>query len=313
MKKVILFSFLLLLFIGANAQDKIINTNNDTINCKIISISSERILYELRNTDGSVKGMFIPLSQVAEYLRSNQSKKDSKIPKPESPKSKYTKENPFCLSLNLGRSNIPWYFDNIESPSTMPDYYNKLKTGFHIRATGHYMINNLLGVGVEYSYLKTSTSGSMQFEPSESIYFMDFEKYRQYINYIGASVLLQQHLDAQRKFILSESLSAGVLFLRLEYLNSYPDISQSGYSEISQNTLLTGNSFSMKLGLSTEYRLYKSISIGLSGDFIWGSLKKASFESKGSNNYSSSSEDQKLSHAMKLSRFDYSFFSRYYF
>lgn len=300
MNKFALLPLFLLLFFSAKAQDTIISINHDTIHCTILSISNERILYELKNNNGSVTGKFMPLSQVEEYSRSHQPEKKSE-------------KHELCLGLNVGRSTMPWYFDNFQSSSTMPDYYNKIKTGFHINANAHYMIKGFLGLGVEYSFFKSSTSGSVQREYSPSIFLMESEKCRLYINYLGASVLFQQHLDAQRKFILSESLSAGVLFIRLENQITYPNFSQSSYTDISNNMLLTGNSFSGKFGLTAEYRLFKAASVGLGGDFIWCSLKKASFESKGSNNYSSSGDKQKLSNPMKLSRIDYSFVLRYYF
>ena len=94
---------------------------------------------------------------------------------------------------------------------------------------------------------------------------------------------------------------------------SYPNVNQYSYKDISYNTLLTGKTFSGKVGLTAEYRLLETLSVGLGGDFIWCLLKKASLESKGSNNYSSSTDNQELSAAMKLSRIDYSFVLRYRF
>jgi hypothetical protein len=313
MNKFALLPLFLLLFFSAKAQDKIISIKHDTIHCAIVSISNERIFYELKNNDGSVAGKSMPLSQVAEYSTSHQPEKKSKMGKQEIPKSGYIPENPLCLGLNVGCSTMPWYLDNFQPSSALPDYYNKLKTGIHINASAHYMVKGFLGLGVEYSFFRTSTSGSIPSVSYSSIFIVGSEKYHLYVNYFGASVLFQQHLDAQRKFIISESLSAGVLFLRLEYQNTYPSVTQSGYSDISNNMLLTGNSFGGKLGLTAEYRLFRAVSVGLGGNFIWCSLKKASFKSKGSNNNNYSSNDQELSNAMKLSRIDYSFVLHYYF
>ena len=313
MNKYALIPFLLILFFSAKAQDKIISNNHDTIRCAIVSISNEQILYELKNTDGSVTGKLISLSQVAEYSRSNQPGKKSKMIKPSFQKLVHSPEKPWCLGLKVGRSTMPWYLDDFQSSTAMPDYYNKLKTGFQINASAHYMIKSFLGLGVEYSFFNTGTSGSMHTEYSPLMFLMDSEKDRQYIHYLGASVLFQQHLDARRKFILSESLSAGVLFLRLEEQSTYPNVSQSNYSDISNNLLLTGNTFSGKVGLTAEYRLLKALSVGLGSDFLWCTLKKANFEAKGSNNDSYSEKNQKLSNAIKLSRIDYSFVLRYYF
>jgi hypothetical protein len=300
MNKFALLPFSLLLIFNAKAQDRIISINHDTIHCKIVSVDNQGILYELKNNDGTVTGKFMSLSQMEEYSRTSQTET-----KPE--------KHEMCLGLNAGGSTMPWYLDNYQSYSGMPDYYDELKTGFHIKAAAHYMIKGFLGLGAEYSFFTSNTSGSVQYEYSPSIFLKESEKCRMYINYLGASVLFQQHIGAQRKFILSESLSAGVVFVRLENQVTYPNFNQISYTDISYNTLLTGNSFSGKFGLTAEYRLFKAISLGLGGDFLWCSLKKASYERKGPNNSSSSEDKQKLSNPMKLSRIDYSFVLRYHF
>lgn len=313
MNKFTLLPLFLLLFINAKAQDKIISVNHDTIHCKIVSISSERIFYELNNNDGSITGKSMPLSQVAEYLKLDQPEANSNTDKPETPESVSSPENRFCLGLDAGYSTMPWYLDNFQLSSAMPDYYNGLKTGFHINARAHYMIRSFLGLGVEYSFCKTDMSGTMPIEYLSSVFIMQSEKCSQYINYVGASVLFQQHLDARHKFMLGKSVSAGILFLRLEDQSTYPDVSPWGYSDIANNLLLTGNSFSAKFGLTAAYRLSKSVSVGLGGDFIWCSLKKASVKSRGSDNYSYSSDNEELSDPLKLSRIDCSFVLRYCF
>jgi hypothetical protein len=310
MKKFAIFSFFLFLLFSAKAQDKIISVNQDTIHCKIVSINDERIFYELKNDDGSVTGKFIQLSQVAEYSSSHLLDSKSGI-KQKTPKTRNIPEKPFCLSLNVGGSTMPWYLDYFQSSSSIPDFYDKLEKGFHINADMHYMINDFLGLGAEYSFFKTSASGSLLSVYSSSIFLVGSEKCRQYINYLGASVLFRQYLDANHKFTVSESLSGGILFLRFEDQNIYPFVDQSIYSDNSNNLLLTGNSFSGKLGLTFEYKLFKAMSVGLGGNFIWCSLKKANIESKGSNEFSYSNDNQKLAKTMRLSRIDYSFVLRY--
>jgi len=302
-----------MLILSAKAQDKIISIDHDTIHCSIVLISNERIVYELKNEDGSVTGRFMPLSQVAEYLCTHPLGKYSETGKLKTSKPAVIVENPFCIGLTAGYSAMPWYLDSYQSSTAIPDFMNKLERGFHINANAHYLINNYMGLGVEYSFFKNSASGTMQIEYPSSIFIMESEVCRQYINYLGASVLFQQHPDAKKKFIVRESLSAGVLFLRLEDQVSYPYVSQSGYTDISNNVLLTGNNFSAKLGLSAEYKVLKAVSVGAGGDFILGKLKKGSYEYKGSNNNSATTNNKELTNPMKLSRIDYSFVVRYNF
>jgi len=313
MNKFALLPVFMLLLLTAKAQDRIISIQHDTIDCTIVSINNESIRYELKNKDGSVTGRFMNVSQVAEYTRSPQQENSLKPQKLKIKKQVKALENPWSLGMNIGGSTMPWYFDNIQSLADMPDYYNRLKTGFHINTSAHYMLTGFLGVGAEYSFFETSAGGNLPTQYITSMFLMVSEKYHQYMNYLGPSVLLVQHPDSRRKFILSESLSAGVLFFRLEDQSNFPNIDNSGYTDIKNNTLLTANSLSAKFGLTAEYRLFRNISVGLGGDYIWCSLKKANLESRGSNNTSSSTKDQALTNAMKITRIDYSIVLRYHF
>jgi hypothetical protein len=313
MNKFTLLSFFALLFFSAKAQDKIISIQRDTIACTIVSINNGRILYEQTNKDGTVMGKSIPLSQVAEYTASHGLTKKSTTGKQKMPQSEPTAESPFRLGLSAGLSNMPWCLDHYLSSSTLPDYYDKLKTGFHLNASAHYMIKDYWGLGVEYSFCSSSMSGNMPIEYYPSMFLLESDKCHQYIHYLGASVLFKQYLDAKRKFTVSESLSAGKSFLRMEFQSVLPSVNQSVYTDMANNTLLTGNAYSGKLGLAFEYNLCKAVSVGLGADFIWFSLKKVNYKTQGSNNSNTSVEDQELSKAMNLSRIDYSFVLHYHF
>jgi len=313
MNKFVLLLIFLFLFSNIKAQDRIISINHDTIQCTIVSINNERILYELKKTDGSVTGKFIKLSQITEYtrygkLRNNLTQHNQKDVKPVN-----IPEHVWSMELNVGKSTMPWFLDNMQTASATPDYYNKLKTGFHINTSAHYMINKYLGMGAEYSFFNSSFSGSMQSQYSTSLYALTYEKYHQYINFLGPSVLLQQHLDKQRKFVISEAISAGTLFVRIEDQDIYPNVDQSGYTDVTINSLLTANSWAAKFGLSAEYRLSQNVSIGLGSGFIWGSFKTANYEIRGSNNTNSSLKNQELTKPINLSRIDYSLVLHYQF
>lgn len=312
-KSALLTGFLFLfLSLSSNAQDKIISIHHDTIHCKIVSINNERIVYEQKNKDGSISGKMMNLSQVAEYIRSSQPANISGLSGTRISGLRNVPQNYWCFSLSSGGSTMPWYFDNLQI-SNMPDYYAKLKTGFHINASAHYMIDDFWGLGAEYSFFNKSFSGSMPAQYSQSLYLVAHEKYRQYINYVGPSVLFVQQLGLRRKFMLSESLSAGALFIRLENQATYQNVDNSGYTDVANNSLFTGNALSAKFGLNAEYRVDSKVSVGLGGNYVWALLKKASYELRGSNNQSSSSENEELSQAMDLSRIDYSIILRYKF
>lgn len=310
-KSFLITGFLILfLSLSSNAQDKIINIHHDTIHCKIVSINNERIVYEQKNKDGSISGKMMNLSQVAEYIRSSQPANNSGLSGTRISALRNVPKDFWCFSLSSGGSTMPWYFDNLQV-STLPDEYTRLKTGFHINTSAHYMMHGFWGVGAEYSFFNKSFSATMPILYSNFLYLVANETYRQYINYFGPSVLFVQQLGAQRKFMLCESLSAGALFMRLENQAGFQNVDNSGYRDNTNNSLFTGNTLAAKLGLNAEYRVDNRVSVGLGCHFIWALLKKASFESRGPNNQSSSSVDQELSKPMDLSRVDYSIILRY--
>ena len=67
--KILTLIFIIFAFAStAKAQDKIITINGDTINCKIIEISPEKITYERKLQDNSVVSRLIYTNNVREYI-----------------------------------------------------------------------------------------------------------------------------------------------------------------------------------------------------------------------------------------------------
>jgi hypothetical protein len=310
-KSFILFVFFALSTI-VNAQDRIITVKQDTIHCQIVSIGTEHINYEQKSTNGYVVGKSIPIDQVATYFR---------LPRSSSNISSRRPERPWLFGISPGGSWMPWLFEDVED---VPDYAKKIATGFHLNVSGHYLITNFFGAGIQYSFFHSSTDGEypIVINPYYPTYTMSSEKEKQYINYIGASIIFQQFLDKKKKFQLSETLSGGMLFYRGEsqtsttYLNtSYYGSSYYApiYFTYSRNTLITGRTFGATAGLSAEYYVIPSLSIGIGGDFLFGSLKKVNGEVKDSEGGKNKIKDQELDEPIKLSRIDYSLSLRFHF
>lgn len=311
LNKFALLSLSLILFVGAKAQDRIISVNNDTIDCKIAAINNERIIYELKNNDGTVTGRSLILSQVAEYTRSSQLATQAKPTVFAKSKSSNVPEQQWSFGLNIGKSNMPSFFDNLETANRMPDGLKQLSKGWHINTSVHYMLNNLVGVGAEHSFFHQNSQAISPIYSSYSMFFVSSETYREYINFVGPSVLFQQHLGDKRKFSFTQKISAGGLFFRIENQSVYPNFIYSEYVDKINNMLITGDCFSAKLGLTASYRLSPKVSVGIGFDYLWASLKKVSMESKDSDGDSYSDSDQEMPEPINLSRFDYSLVLRY--
>ena len=306
MKKLFFLSLFSVLVVVMNAQDKIITINQDTIECHIVSIGAEQISYEQKTANGYMFGKSISIDQVASYFRMPQpdvSRMFSRRP-----------EHPWLFRLNAGGSWMPWLLEDTEY---LPDSGKKIARGFHLNASGHYLLTRFLGVGIQYSFFQSKANAEYPVDAGGfylPIYTMLYEKEKQYINYVGASVIFRQFLDKNKKFQLSETLSGGVLFYRAESQAStmFPDSYSSAYIEHNSNSLITGQTFGASLGISAEYYLSPFFSIGLGGDFFFGLLKKVDVKQKGSNNYNADIKNAELDDPLKISRIDYSLSLSFY-
>ncbi len=295
----------------AHAQDKIITINQDTIQCRIMSIGAGKISYEQETGKGYMHGQSIPIDQVVSYFRMSQSKSTFF--------SERTKR-PWLFRFNPGGSWMPWLLEDVADES---NYGDKLSKGFHLNASGHYLLTPFVGVGIQYSFFHSKADGEYPINMSSypySMYTTLSQKEKQYINYVGPSIIFQQFLDKNKKFKLSETLSTGVIFYRAEsqastmlpgYSYSYPY--SSSYSTYSSNTLTTGRTLGATLGISAEYFLSPSISIGLGGDFLLGWFKKVDIKLKDSNKNTTTLNGAELDNSVNISRVDYSLGLSFYF
>ncbi|MCE5332898.1 MAG: hypothetical protein LLF95_12260 [Bacteroidales bacterium] len=314
MRKVFVCLLLSVFMFSLQAQDKIITTNKDTIFCKIVTLSATQIFYE-QTEDAKIAGKSIALDEVAGYFREPQ---PASVYQPQSNNSIVTERTaiaptkPWILELSAGGSNMPWLLANI-ADDEMEDAYQQLKKGIYMNASAHYLLSDLIGVGLQYSLLGSGYKGSnfQVLDPSYPIYIASNSKVRQYINYAGPSVLFQQYLDQQRKLKLTETLSGGVLTYRIEEQFSMDVPSPSYYYTNSYNILASGTTYGGRFGLSAEYFVLPYLSVGVGGSFLYSRLSTLTMEYHSEGNVEESS-NQELDNPLKLSRIDYSLVLRFH-
>ena len=319
MRKLLFLSFVLFAWQMLPAQDRIVTASGDTILCRIVSVSGNHIVYEQSADKKQVSGRIIPLSDVAEYFRTPATPSMNEVYILRTP------EQPWLLSFSAGGAYLPWLLESVVEESAENDDYKKLNKGIAFNANVHYLLTNHAGLGIQYSFF---TSGRKSNYPTmiNSYYPMysnlDIRE-RQYINYAGLSVVFRQFLDINCKLSLNETLSGGLLLYRAEsrskiFLPPYYISPSSGYGGyynqfqyISQNNLITGNTFGATIGISAEYKILPCLSVGFGGNFLYGNLSKISSEYKDSYGNSGKSTDEKLENPAKLSRIDYSLVIRF--
>ena len=195
-QKVLTVFILLLAFTYVKGQDKIITTQNDTIFCKIVSISLIHIRYEQKNYDQITVENSIPLKQVYEYsfgLRSQDSyplpsKREQEQPVSIYPLPSRREQSPtsFPVSSNIKpsvkkQSKEPFhrwrigfqgggsYLINSLAPSREAmknlglsprdqanEYYKRLRDGISGGGDVYYLFSKSFGLGVKYSFFTSS-------------------------------------------------------------------------------------------------------------------------------------------------------------
>jgi hypothetical protein len=275
--KLILSITLFFMLNNIYGQDKIITIQNDTIECKILSISATHINYEQTGNDYQT-GKFIPVSQVLEYYR-NTAQKTSDTPK----KTRRSDSPPFKrwqIGIQYGGSYLVGSTAVAENELTMSgiseneakDFFQKLKLGIHVGGNVHYLFNKYVGAGLKYSLFYSSAisdfvaSGGYYEGPNMFIGVRDDQ--RIYLNYVGHSVISQQCFGRGKKFKLTEEISLGYANLR-EELRLYNSL----YS-LRSNALATGHTVGGTAGVSFEYCLPIGISIGAHTNVFVASFTK---------------------------------------
>ena len=303
MKKTFFLFVILFMYLTLSAQDKIITTKGDTIDCRIVSLSNNSIVYEQHADKKLVSGKTIALSDVAEYFREST----------EQPFSSRKVEKPWLLSVVIGGGHMPWLLENVSEESAGNSDYKKFDDGFSLGASLHYLITKNIGFGVQYSFFTSQVKSNAftMIEQSYPIYSNSSDRERQYINYGGISVIFRQYLDTNNKFSLNETLGGGLLLYRGESQSSVYFPYATGLTNVSTNSLATGNTIGGTLGISVEYKILPCLSVGVGGNFMYGKLSKINGQYQTSQGGSQRFTNEKLDDPLKLSRIDYSLVVRF--
>jgi hypothetical protein len=278
-----------------SGQDRIITVNNDTIECRILSISSARINYEQDAGDYTV-GKFIPVSEVSSYYKgvarnsgSPQTGRQSERQNP-SLSARWLSEvrfgGAYLTSSTAGEESD--LINSGISEDDAKDYSKKYRHGIHLDAKICYIPeifdgNINLGVGVKYKFFTFSSNiDEMIKSPYKDMAYvmpfidlMNFQflaNNRVYLNYAGVVFVARQWLDTKRRFNLMCDVSAGYLYYRHEV-----SVSSGLYMFIGLpptiSALETGHTIGADFGLTFAYHPLERLAITAGANFFVAKLK----------------------------------------
>lgn len=287
MEKLMLGLLLLLPLQFASSQDRIITVRQDTIFCRIASISPTYIHYEQQGAKMQIINKYIPTEQVREYSRNSQSPENNSYYRTgwQTPEPEYS----WQIGLQVGGASLLTSSAKDESAmvdigipkSQAKDYYKQLKQGWSFNGDIHYLLSGHFGLGAKYSFFMSSAQ--KDFTVKIDNYYPEYVcmgmKEKLYIHYAGPSVIFQQWLDENHLIQLSEMLSAGYVHYRNELRmdpNQYvPAISSplsTGVTRTIYNALTKSNTWGASAGLSLDYYPASWLSIGVNAGFMYARL-----------------------------------------
>lgn len=282
MKHVIIAAIFITLYFSVNAQDLIVTSNGDSINCKIDTATSEYLYFS--NSVGVVPFTQLPLDQVLLYSREYYPENitsSGMLARMEGRKT-------FWLSFNLGLS---YRFGEIDPQLSyqMERYVRGLKSGTVLGINAIYFIGYSSGIGLNYSrFGKSNSMGNVPLYNSSGERVTGDVADNITISYLGPSYAARL-LSSDMKHSLTGCFGIGYM--------KYNDV-----GEYLTEIIITGETLGMLLDIGYNYNISENLAIGIQTSFLGGVLTKYDMEFGGRTRTVTLEEDEYES----LSRADFS-------
>lgn len=156
MKKIwIILAIVILHQIAVSAQDLLVTTQGDSLNCKITKVKDDYVYFTFSHQN-EVRNTLLPKIQVKYYQYNYYGTSDVQLHQIAGYKPEFQH---WRLAFNAGWSrrlaSLP---DGLNSQQT--EYLKKLKNGFNISADASYFFTEMLGAGLKYDLFKASNTSS---------------------------------------------------------------------------------------------------------------------------------------------------------
>ncbi|MEP1033248.1 hypothetical protein [Ekhidna sp.] len=260
MKRYLFLFVLLLVFHCATAQDIIVTSEGDTIDCKITRITSEFIHFSVIDKSGVLlMRSRLPLSKVTHYEQSDPNDKGNLKTESESrePEVYVDESEPatFRLSLNTG------YTYQLGGYEGMPDTYKKqVQSLWNFGGEFNYFLSEKIGVGVKYNRIQTKANEDFVPPFSTAFGFSSLRDERIRFSYVGLSLLFRNfYYDDQ---VMNYFISGGMIRYRTDGFGDGIPFYQKG------------DTFGLVLGVSYDFILVKNFGLGFGAEINFARLSE---------------------------------------
>jgi len=214
-----ILTILIVLFVNAEAQDKIVTLKNDTIDCSIIEINSNQLIFEIDSkgvkTKGEISrsdisGYFLSANSSAIFGQEKSKKKQKGVVAKTSKAFQFGLCGGYATLLGSASSAQSILSSKGFDAAEVREYYDDFRSGLLIDACAHYLFFNghggSVGCGLNYSLMTSSQSVSgyvledIEQDGVSDWYFATYsEKY--YINFYGVSIYAKKKVGPVKLYL----------------------------------------------------------------------------------------------------------------
>ncbi len=277
MKFIYLLPILVFVYFNqAKAQDLIVTTKGDSLNCQITQVEEKFIHFKLQQ-GVEVKRILMSKEQiryyeVGFYLKKKLTQQELAYSKIEDDYSNFRskfKPTKFRIAANGGWSYLTAKLAGDAVPPEITKYYEELRTGYNLSIDAEYFIGKHFGFGLTYSIFKTKNS-------LQPVYVKNNTTGKIYSGVLQDDITIQYAGPVFFSRIFNKRKTTCFLpYVSIGYL----DFRNNGI--LIDKLIMTGNTIGRKGGLVLEYYFADDFSMGVDFSFTSGILTEYTIESGG--------------------------------
>ena len=257
MRKIILYCIGIFFLVSKiQAQDLIVTTSGDSINCTITKINNGFIYFTFKHNN-EVRNTLLPTNQVVVQHKNYFS--EPEIPKSYVFKAKFPR---FRVAANGG-----WQYRTAKLPSGLDpfwnEHYKKMKSGFHYDVQAAYFFAYNHGIEVLFSqhfFGNTLKNMFLVDDGGNTIGFGNL-KNKTMFNYVGANYIV--------RFFNSKKVNCFSMTFGLGYLGYIDKLIFNNEEFIK----MTASTIGVNLGVGYDIGIAKNLAIGFKFSFMGGSFR----------------------------------------
>lgn len=238
------------------SQDLIVNTEGDSINCKITKIKKEVIYFTFKHND-EIRNTLLPASQVKNYQVDFYGHSD--VPKNKAFGHKDYEH--FRIAINAGYSyHTAKVAESV--PADLKDYIKDLKSGYHWGGDITYYFMEPLGIGFKYYQFHSSNNMNNIHIDHDQDGIISYGNMSDDLKITFIGPLFSS------RFLNRDKSKALIMNLSLGYMGYQDD------KVVITPYKLTGNTLGSSLDIGYDIELSKKLMLGFQVSLISGTLTK---------------------------------------